>query len=85
MMLKADAIKLFTVAVEIFYQVYYSRVWVGQILEFVELILFLKTYLGCGLAPSCKTVGSLVIPQASLSPMENGLCLAPMDLKNSKI
>jgi hypothetical protein len=74
MMLKADPIKLFTVAVEIFYQVNYSRVWVGQILEFVELILFLKTYLGGGLAPYSQTVGSLVIPPGQPKPYGKCLC-----------
>jgi hypothetical protein len=38
------------------------RVQVGRIFEFVDLILFLKTYLGGGQAPSSQTVGSSLIP-----------------------
>ncbi len=34
----------------------------GQLFEFIEQILFLKTYLGGDLAPSSKTVRSLLIP-----------------------
>jgi hypothetical protein len=37
------------------------RVKANQILDFVKLILFLKTYLEGGLAPSSQTVGSLFI------------------------
>jgi hypothetical protein len=35
---------------------------VSQIFEFVQLILFLKMCLRGGLAPSSKTVGSILIP-----------------------
>jgi hypothetical protein len=34
---------------------------IDQIFEFVKLILFLKTYLGGGLAPSSQTVESSLI------------------------
>jgi hypothetical protein len=39
-----------------------DRVQVGRIFEFVDLILFLKTYLGGGQAPSSQTVGPSLIP-----------------------
>jgi hypothetical protein len=38
------------------------KILVGQIFEFVKLILFLKTYLWGGLAPSSQTLGSLLTP-----------------------
>ncbi len=38
-----------------------NRVQVGLIFEIDKLILFLKMHLGCGLAPSSQTVGSLLI------------------------
>jgi len=34
----------------------------GQLCKFIERILFLKTYFGGELAPSSKTVRSLLIP-----------------------
>ncbi len=42
-------------------------VCVGQIFEFIELILFLETYLRGVLGPSNQTVGSLMIPPGSQS------------------
>jgi hypothetical protein len=53
-----------------------QRVQVGQIFEFVELILFLKTYFGGSLAPSIQTVGSLLIPLAGRAGRENDLSIA---------
>ncbi len=49
---------------------YWPRVQVGQIFEFVEIILFLETNLGGGLAPSGQTVGSLLIPPEKQSRLE---------------
>ncbi len=49
---------------------YWPRVQVGQIFEFVELILFLETNLEGGLAPSGQTVGSLLIPPEKQSRLE---------------
>ncbi len=40
-------------------------VQVAQIFEFAKLMLFLKTYLGGGLALSGQRVGSLLIPPCS--------------------
>ncbi len=61
------------------------RVWVGQILKFVELILFVKTNFWGGLAPSCQTVGSLVIPPGWQSRPINDLNIVSKDSTNWKI
>jgi hypothetical protein len=53
--------------------------------EFIKSILFLKTQLGGGLAPSSQTVGSLLIPPGWKTSWENDLCIAPMDLTNIDI
>jgi hypothetical protein len=46
------------------------RVQVGQIFEFIELLLFLKTCLGGGLALSKKTVGPILVPHGEQSQAE---------------
>ncbi len=61
------------------------RVWVGQIFEFVKLILFWKIYLLGGLAPSCQTVGSLWYSLAREAGWEIGLSITTMDSTNLKI
>ncbi len=62
------------------------RVRVGQIFEFIRLILFLKMYSGGGLAPSSQTVGGpLLIPLASKAGKANDLSIAPIDLTNLKL
>ncbi len=38
------------------------RAWIGQIFEFIKLVLFLKIYLEGGLPPSSRIVGSVLIP-----------------------
>jgi hypothetical protein len=45
-----------------FDQLLKCEVQLGQIFYFVKLILFLKTCIEGGLAPSIQTVGSLLIP-----------------------
>jgi hypothetical protein len=58
---------------------------VGQIFEFVEVILFLKAFLGGGLTPSSQTVGSLLIPLVGKNSF-NGfekLKILPMDITKS--
>ncbi len=47
-------------------------------------MLFLKTYLGGGIAQPIQAVGSLLIPLAGEARWENDLSIAPMGLTNSK-
>ncbi len=62
-----------------------NRVRVGEFFELVMLVLFLKTYLQGGLAPSSPTAGSLLIPLANEVVWENDLSIATIDSTNSKI
>ncbi len=59
---------------------FYYRIQVGWIFEFVELLLFLKNYLGGVLAPSSQMVGYLLIPLANKASGVNDMSIAPMDL-----
>jgi hypothetical protein len=52
---------------------------------FMALILFLKMYLGGGLAPSGQTVGSFLYTLAGIIGRENDVSIATMDLINIKI
>jgi hypothetical protein len=61
------------------------RVNVSQIFEFVELILFFKTYLGGGLAPSSQTVGSLLYSLASKTDQKNDVSITQIESTKSKI
>jgi hypothetical protein len=56
------------------------RVLVGQMFQFIRLILYLKMYIRGGLSPSSQTVGSLLIPvQGSRSGgYDLSLSIAPM-------
>jgi hypothetical protein len=62
-----------------------NYVQIGQIFEFVRLVLFLKKYLRGCLAPSSQTEGSLLIPLAGFADQANDLSIAPIDLTNLKI
>ncbi len=61
------------------------RLRVGQIFEFVKLILFLKMFLGGGLAPSSQTVGSLLIPPGWQSRSQKWTEHGSNGFDNSKI
>ncbi len=63
----------------------FHRIQDGQVFEFTKAILFLKMYLGVGLAPSSQTVGSSSIPPGQQCRLRNYLSIAPIDLANSKI
>ncbi len=53
-----------TCTIKYFIAIIVCRVCIGQIFEFVKVILFLKTYLESDLALSSQTKGSLLIPLA---------------------
>jgi hypothetical protein len=48
-------------------------------------MLFMKMYLGGGLASSSQTVGSILIPPADFAGWKNDLGIASMDSTNIKI